>query len=232
MLLPKLEILKLSMLTNNLISLIWDDKRLRNSFSNLKTLIVKRCDSIKSMPLPVLKSLNNLEKLVVSSCNKLEKVFDNEEMESSSTVVPLNIKILEVSFCYGLTTLMISSVARSLVHLTHLSVYVCEQIEEIITKEEGVDDEDKEILFAEMEFLELDSLPRLKSFCGYNYTFRFPLLEQVNITECPRITMFCPGDVHAPILHSLRVNEYPQKDIWMTDLNNTIQHLFTFQEVR
>ena len=52
-------------------------------------------------------------------------------------------------------------------------------------KEEGVDDEDKEILFTEMEFLELDSLPRLKSFCGYNYTFRFPLLEQVNIEDCP-----------------------------------------------
>ena len=220
------------MLTNNSISLIWDDQLLHNSFSNLKTLIVKRCDSIKSMPLPVLKSLNNLEKLVVSSCNKLEKVFDNEEMESSSTVVPLNIKILEVSFCYGLTTLMISSVARSLVHLTHLSIAYCNQIEEIITKEEGGDDEDKEILFIEMEILELDCLRRLKSFCCYNYAFRFPSLKQVNIKDCPHLTMFCPGEVHAPILHSLQVNTYPQKDIWKTDLNNTIQHLFTFQEVR
>ena len=227
------------MLTNNSISLIRDDQRLHNSFSNLKTLIVSSCDSIKSVPLPVLKSLYNLEKLEVESCNKLEKVFGYEdlndyykEMESSSAGVPLNIKHLEVSFCDGLTTLMTSSAARSLVHLTHLSVTWCDQIEEIITKEEGVDDEDKEILFTEMEFLELDRLPRLKSFCGYNYTFRFPLLEQVNITECPHITMFCPEDVHAPILHSLRVDEFTKKDIWKTDLNNTIQHLFTFQEVR
>ncbi|KAI9128053.1 hypothetical protein K1719_001046 [Acacia pycnantha] len=239
-LLPKLEILELSNFLNNLISLIWDDQLLHNSFNNLKTLILGGCEFMKIVPLRVLKYLNNLEKLEVSFCDKLEMVFGYEdldgyhkEMESSSMIVPLNLKHLEVNECHELTTLMMSSAAPSLVHITHLSISNCDQIEEIITKQEGVNDEDKEIIFNQMKFLELDNLPRLKRFCGYNYTFRFPLLEHVTIKiECPRLTMFCPGAIHAPRLQNIQVHTYEaHKDIWMTDLNNTIQHLFTFEEV-
>ncbi|KAI9127768.1 hypothetical protein K1719_000761 [Acacia pycnantha] len=213
--LPKLERLELFYLLNNLVSLIWDDQLLHNSFNNLKTLILERCDFMKTVPLRVLKSLNNLEKLEVNFCHKLEMVFGFEdlndyhkemEMESSSSVVvPLN--------------------------LTHLSISNCNRIEEIITNQEE-DDEDNEILFKKLEFLELTYLPRLNRFCGYSYTFRFPLLEHVSITDCPHVTMFCPGAIHAPHLQSVRVGKYnSHKHIWMTDLNNTIQHLLTFEEV-
>ncbi|KAI9076884.1 hypothetical protein K1719_041188 [Acacia pycnantha] len=239
-LLPKLERLELSYLSNNLISLIWDDQLLHNSFNNLKTLILGGCDFMKTVPLRVLKYLNNLEKLEVRYCHELEMVFDFEdlndyhkEMESSSSVVvPLNLTHLEVKNCFGLSTFMTSSAAPNLVHITHLSISNCYQIEEIITKQEGEDDEDKEIIFNTMKFLELHNLPRLKRFCGYNYTFRFPLLEHVTITECPRLTMFCPGVIHAPRLERIQVHKYEAHiHIWITDLNNTIQHLFTFEEV-
>ncbi|KAI9076900.1 hypothetical protein K1719_041204 [Acacia pycnantha] len=150
---------------------------------------------------------------------------------SPSLVSSPNLTHLNVEGCKG-TTLMTSSIARSLVHLTHLSVSDCNQIEEIITKQEGEDDEDKEIFFRKLEFLKLYCLQRLKRFCGYNYTFRFPLLEHVTVTECPQLTMFCLGAIHAPQLQSVGVNQFhPHKEIWMTDLNNTIQHLFTFEEV-
>ncbi|KAI9127782.1 hypothetical protein K1719_000775 [Acacia pycnantha] len=171
--LPKLERLELFYLLNNLVSLIWDDQLLHNSFNNLKTLILERCDFMKTVPLRVLKSLNNLEKLEVNFCHKLEMVFGFEdlndyhkemEMESSSSVVvPLN--------------------------LTHLSISNCNRIEEIITNQEE-DDEDNEILFKKLEA------------------------------------------IHAPHLQSVRVGKYnSHKHIWMTDLNNTIQHLLTFEEV-
>ncbi|KAI9076433.1 hypothetical protein K1719_041580 [Acacia pycnantha] len=89
-LLPKLEILKLSNL-NSLIPSIWDDQLLHSSFNNLKTLTVKKCGFVKLVPLHVLKSLNNLEELDVNDCDMLEIVFDFEdlndyykEMDSSS----------------------------------------------------------------------------------------------------------------------------------------------------
>ncbi|KAI9072365.1 hypothetical protein K1719_045674 [Acacia pycnantha] len=238
-LLPKLERLELSYLLNNLISLIWDDHLLHNSFNNLKTLILGGCDFMKNVPLRMLKYLNNLEKLEVIACHKLEMVFGfedlndyNKEMESSLVVVPLSLTHLEVEGCCGLTTLMTSAADQSLVHITHLSISNCDQIEEIIMKQEGEDDEDREILFSKMKFLELAYLPRLKRFCGYNYTFIFPLLEYVTITECPRLTMFCLEAIHAPQLQSIRVDKCKgDKHIWMTDLNSTIKHLFTFKEV-
>ncbi|KAI9073083.1 hypothetical protein K1719_044954 [Acacia pycnantha] len=45
--------------------------------------------------------------------------------------------------------------------------------------------------------------------------------------------MFCLGAIHAPRLQGIQVDTTytPHKVIWMTDLNNTIQHLFTFEEV-
>ncbi|KAI9076864.1 hypothetical protein K1719_041168 [Acacia pycnantha] len=151
---------------------------------------------------------------------------------SPSLVSSPSLTHLKVSFLRKWTTLMTPSIARSLVHLTHLSISHCYQMEEIITKHEGEDDGDKEIFFKKLEFLELDELPRLRRFCHHNYTFRFPLLEHVTIIECHHLTMFCPGAIHAPQLQSVRVNEFnPHKAIWMTDLNNTIQHLFTFEEV-
>ncbi|KAI9073078.1 hypothetical protein K1719_044949 [Acacia pycnantha] len=132
-------------------------------------------------------------------------------MESSSMVVPLSLTHLEVKCCHGLTTLMMSSTAPSLVHITHLSISDCDQIEEIITKQEGEDDEDKEIFFNKMKFW--------------------------NLIKCPQFTLFCPRAIHAPQLQSVQVEhseiylDEALKHIWMTDLNNTIQHLFTFEEV-
>ncbi|KAI9076452.1 hypothetical protein K1719_041599 [Acacia pycnantha] len=149
-LLLKLERLKLSYLLNNLISLIWDEQFLHNSFSNLKTLIVQNCDFMKLVPLRMLKSLNNLEKLEISYCHKLEMVFGFEdlndyhkEMESSTIVVPLSLRHLEVNGCRGLTTLMTSAAAPSLAHLALLSISRCRKIEEVIMKQEGEDDEDR-----------------------------------------------------------------------------------------
>ncbi|XP_028772112.1 uncharacterized protein LOC114729298 [Neltuma alba] len=108
------------------------------------------------------------------------------------------------------------------------------QIEEIIARQEEEDNEDTEIIFSKLELLELHGLPRLKRFCSQNYTFKFPLLQSVTITECPRLTAFCSGAIHAPQLQNVRVtSEYGEShiDIWMTDLNATIQHRFTIQEV-
>ena len=214
MLLPKLEVLELSTLTNNSISLILDEQLLDKSFNNLKTLTVDSCDFIKSLPLPVLKSLNKLDKLKVRLCDKLEKVFGHEDLNdyykeresSSEAIVPLNIKHLTVVGCNGLTTLMTSSSARSLVHLTHLSISNCLEMEEIILKQEGENGEDKEIVFSKLEFLELSGLRSLKRFCSHKYTFRFLFLECVTISECPQLTVFCSGAIHTPRLQSIQLD--------------------------
>ncbi|KAK4259572.1 hypothetical protein QN277_005889 [Acacia crassicarpa] len=201
----------------------------------------KPCDSYwqRSPNLGELKLSGNFEKFIENN-NVAALCFpkltlnniSNMRSLSPSLVSSPNLTHLIVKFCREWTTLITSSIARSLVHLTHLSVSSCCQIEEIITKQEGEDDEDREIFFNKMKFLEFVHLERLRRFCCHNYTFRFPLLEHVTIRECPRLTIFCPGAIHAPQLQSVQVDEYkPPTQIWMTDLNNTIQHLFTFKVV-
>ncbi|KAI9076438.1 hypothetical protein K1719_041585 [Acacia pycnantha] len=87
-LLPKLEILELSNLLNKLTPLIWDEQLSHNSFNNLKVLVVKSCGFVKLAPLCA-EIFKNLEEVEVISCDMLEIVFDFEETDSSSVVVPL-----------------------------------------------------------------------------------------------------------------------------------------------
>ncbi|KAI9073081.1 hypothetical protein K1719_044952 [Acacia pycnantha] len=141
---------------------------------------------------------------------------------SPSLVSSRNLTHLNVKLCEG-NTLMTSSIARSLVHLTHLSISYCDQMEEIITKQEGEDDEDKEICFRKLEFLELSYLPRLKRFCGYNYTFKFLLLDQLIIIGCLKFKTFSPGLIETPCLKSVQLGaDWEKHEIWDNDLNKTV----------
>ncbi|KAI9076880.1 hypothetical protein K1719_041184 [Acacia pycnantha] len=142
---------------------------------------------------------------------------------SPSLVSSPNLTHLNVQWCKG-TTLMTSSIARSLVHLTHLSISHCLEMKEIITKQEGEDDEDKEIFLKKMKLLELDNLPRLKRFCGYNYTFKFLLLHQLIIIACPKFKIFSHGLIETPSLKSvqLRKDWENHQEIWDNDLNKTL----------
>ncbi|XP_028755723.1 uncharacterized protein LOC114727172 [Neltuma alba] len=233
---PELETLELSYL-NSLIPRIWDDKLPHHSLSNLKTLTVSYCGFVKLVPLHVLKSLNNLQELEVRCCNMLETVFDFEdlndykEMVSSSVIVPL--KKLRLRYLPKLKNVLGNNDRQGEINLVSSLDGSCHQIEELMTKQKKEDNEDKKIIFSKLEFLELDELPRLKRFCSQNYTFKFPLLQHAIVSECPQLTIFCSGAIHAPLLQKVRVTRTWESDrnIWMTDLNATIQHRFTIQEV-
>ncbi|KAJ4717184.1 Disease resistance protein [Melia azedarach] len=111
-----------------------------------------------------------LTTLRISGCCKLEKLVPSW-MSFQSLVK------MEVSKCDGLTKLMTLSPAKSLVRLRTMKVIDCKMIEEIIHVEDGVKEDC--IVFSELEFLELSSLPSLTSFCSRDYALEFPNLKQV-----------------------------------------------------
>ncbi|XP_028761008.1 uncharacterized protein LOC114719663 [Neltuma alba] len=185
------------------------------------------------------KSFPNLEELKLQGHIKkasggddvhLPIKFSLECIANITSLVPLlvsspNLTHLHVAYCFQLTTLMTSSVARSLVHLTSLSISNCIEIKEIIWKQEGEDDDDEEVVFSKLQYLRLEKLSRLKRFCGYNFTFRFPLLDQLIITECPKFKVFSPGLIDTPSLKSVQVSQHQigeHHEIWDTNLNKTI----------
>ncbi|XP_028755724.1 disease resistance protein At4g27190-like [Neltuma alba] len=189
-------------------------KLLWKSFPNLETLRllgdIKEASGGDDVPLPV----------------KLALQFNQTITSLASLLVsPPNLTHLEVAYCHELTTLMTSSVARSLVHLTSLSISWCSNIKEIIWKREGEDDDDEEVVFSKLQHLKVEQLPKLMRFCRYNYTFRFPLLDQLIITECPRFKVFSPGLIDTPSLKSVQVSH----ETWDTNLNKFYQqYMFRF----
>ncbi|XP_028784135.1 probable disease resistance protein At1g61180 [Neltuma alba] len=118
--------------------------------------------------------------------------------------------VLKVSKCHQLVYLVTNSMAKSSVNLETLEMNDCKKIEEIVTKQKGEDDEDKEILFCKLKFLKLDQVPALKRFCSYNYTFRFPLLDQ---QLASRQGVLDENDANIIWNDQFPVDRYPQVEI-------------------
>ncbi|XP_061993104.1 disease resistance protein At4g27190-like [Rosa rugosa] len=82
-----------------------------------------------------------------------------------------NLTRLVVSDLHGLKCLLSSSMARSLVQLTHLEVSRCQTMEKIVSTDES-DEKHMNDMFSKLQHLELKDLPILTRLCS-----RFPYLE-------------------------------------------------------
>ncbi|KAJ7950941.1 Disease resistance protein [Quillaja saponaria] len=163
-------------------------------------------------------SFPNLETMVIKHIPKLRTIWHQQDTAKSFQ----NLATLEIDSCARLINLMMISMAKSLVHLKTMKICNCENIEEIVSTE-GKNFEDV-ITFNLLESLALVRLPCFKSFCSGNHTFNFPSLKEVIVEECPKMEMFCPGNLFAPMLKVV-TQEYSVQ-CWKGDLNTTIKHLF------
>ncbi|PRQ18026.1 putative leucine-rich repeat domain, L domain-containing protein [Rosa chinensis] len=136
----------------------------------------------------------NLESLNVSHCLRLENLV-------SSAVSFQNLTTLEVHGCDGLKCLAPSSVAKSLVQLTNLTVRFCKEIVVLVAGNEDEDDDtENEIAFSRLQYLTLDRLYSLQGFCSRNCTAKLPLSITVDVNYCPIQLKISPDGV--PIAES------------------------------
>ncbi|XP_044482300.1 uncharacterized protein LOC123208802 isoform X2 [Mangifera indica] len=145
-----------------------------------------------------------------------------------STHIPLwplqrfeNLICLFVDRCkfFNLTT---PSIATSLVQLRELKISNCETLVEILEIEE---DATIEIVFENLSKLSFDSIESLVCFCSRNYTFNFPSLEELNITNCYNMMTFCKGILSTPKLQKINYEKMEVENEG-NDLNKTIQGLY------
>jgi len=154
-----------------------------------------------------------LEYLHVRRCSSLINL-----MPSSATLNHLT--YLEVVQCNGLKYLITTPTARSLDKLTVLKIKDCNSLEEIITGE-NVD-----IAFTNLEILMLECLPSLVKFCSSKCFMKFPLLEEVTVSECPHMKIFSAGNTSTPILRKVKTAENDSEWLWKGNLNDTIHIMF------
>ncbi|MBA0803556.1 hypothetical protein Gohar_013750, partial [Gossypium harknessii] len=181
--------------------------------SNVITFEFPCLPSLTLIGLPNLKSICHktqtiswhlLKKMEVYGCNKVEILFASQEISGSINEQPL--------FWVN--------------KLKEMSILNCKKIEEII---EGGDNNDQdEIIFPQLNSLELESLPKLESFCSsWNYTFGFPSLQTVIVEDCPKMKIFSQRHSNTPMLNEVEFywsGCYEER--WENDLNSTIRQFF------
>ncbi|KAF2306656.1 hypothetical protein GH714_020153 [Hevea brasiliensis] len=185
----------------------------------------------ESCKVPVLKHLMEKDSQQVPASQYLE----TEAMDCGRLKILLpftvsleNLTTLEVSNCQGLINLMTSITCRSLVQLRRMKVEKCEMMQEIVASE--TDDEEEEICFSQLQYLELHDLPRLTSFCSANPAFNFPSLEEVIIRACPNMKIFAKEVLSTPKLWRVQTGKHKYEWEWEGSINNTIEALFTHTE--
>ncbi|XP_065849458.1 uncharacterized protein [Euphorbia lathyris] len=163
--------------------------------------------------------LQYLETLKVISCGNLIN------LASSSTSFQ-NLTTLKAYGCNQLRNLISSSVAKTLVQLERLTVESCKMLMVIV---EDRNDETEEIVFTKMKKMELIDLQSLRSFSLGNSTFEFPCLEQIVLSYCPNMRVFCPrsmGNISTPMLNSVIDDPWSKELYWEGNLNETIEQIY------
>ncbi|GMP97746.1 hypothetical protein CsSME_00045888 [Camellia sinensis var. sinensis] len=121
-----------------------------------------------------------------------------------------------------------------LVHLKRLVIIKCSMMEEVVAKEEDEEESINKTPLPKLEYLELNDLSKLKSFCHVTHDWELPLVAHITVLNCPKMKTFSPGVICTPKLQRVFVKEgmdklYPGKKgedwLWISDLNQTILHL-------
>ncbi|KAG6672587.1 hypothetical protein I3842_16G065600 [Carya illinoinensis] len=210
-----------------MLSLIPHD--LIESLENLQKLLAYRCDSLEVIfELEGLNAeesniFNNLTKLSLISLPKLLYIWKKGPRE----VKGFNyLRLLEVWSCDSLKCLFTPSIAKLLVKLEKIEVYDCNEIEEILAKEAG-DEENRDVItFPLVKTLWLTNLQKLE--CFYiedNHAFEWPSLDKITIAGCPNLKMFVSTSTKTPQLKGVHTKSETFQPMIEGDLNATIQHI-------
>ncbi|KAL1075599.1 hypothetical protein V6Z11_D11G374900 [Gossypium hirsutum] len=162
----------------------------------------------------------SLECLEVCNCGNLI----NSGLELSFSK---NLTTLDVFECHEMLELITSSKARSLACLVTMRIRECERMREVVASDG--DETSYEIVFRALKCLELHCLQSLTSFCSRNYALRFPSLEQVTLSQCPRMKNFNKGELTTPKLQKLQLTQTDFRGRWAGDLNATVEQLYQEQ---
>ncbi|XP_044477779.1 uncharacterized protein LOC123205052 isoform X2 [Mangifera indica] len=174
----------------------------------LKKLEVCNCDKIKTFSSEYMSFSDNnegqhdiwekqslfLAEKVVFPCLKIlklgatnfEKIWDNKLPTTSCRYQ--NLKKLIVDGCQKLKFVFPSSIIKSFEQLQHLEISCCEELKEIIAKEETEDT--TTFIFPRVAFLKLKELSKLTTFYHGKHNSNWPMLKELEVHNCGRLDMF------------------------------------------
>nr|KJB38899.1 hypothetical protein B456_007G3563001 [Gossypium raimondii] len=138
-----------------------------------------------------------------------------------------NLTTLDVFKCHEMLELITSSKARSMTCLVTMRIRECERMREVVASDG--DETSYEIVFRALKCLELHCLQSLTSFCSRKFALRFPSLEQVTLSQCPRMKNFSQGVLTTPKLQKVQLTQTDFTGRWAGDFNATVEQLYQEQ---
>ncbi|KAG6703264.1 hypothetical protein I3842_07G075400 [Carya illinoinensis] len=212
---PSLETLVISYM--NKLMIIWHNRLVADSFRNLQTLRIRFCeDLLHVFQSNMLRRFRSLEAVHINDCGSLQEVIElqgkNDTETHVVTVTQLkelylirlpklkhiwnedfqgilsfeNLQTVFVIRCGNLKSLFPASVARTLLQLKKLSIDSC-GVEAIVERgREAV----SRLVFPKVTYLKLKALPNLKWFSSGLQTSEWPLLTELDVSECYQVEIF------------------------------------------
>ncbi|VFQ74989.1 unnamed protein product [Cuscuta campestris] len=175
---------------NRMISSIWDDQLPENSFTNLKTLVVVNCGFAgRLVPFHVLRSLKHLETVVVKYCDKVEVVFDFEELNGEEIQSPALISVpLKELFLYRLPELkhVWSNWPQETVSFPFLEEVEIEECERLTSMFPSTALQEEYPLFPHQKIKDLKLCPEMRSLWMEKLSHRmaFSRLQHLTLDSC------------------------------------------------
>ncbi|EOY11233.1 NB-ARC domain-containing disease resistance protein, putative isoform 2, partial [Theobroma cacao] len=223
---PKLEVLQLHELPN----LTRFYRGSNCEFPLLEKLIIRDCPTFETFisKTTVVNEIHiipskwpSLKRMMVYGCNKVE-IFASENLLSfgeSTNQQPL-FWVNEVTF-------------PNLEELTLSGNDIMKEIWHGQLRAE-CDEGKRCIVFTRLKYLKLSCLPTLASFCLGDQIFEFPALENMIVTACPKMKIFCRGDLSTPQLRKVISKEKrwgidwegKEEGWWEVDLKTTVKWMF------
>ncbi|KAL2337366.1 hypothetical protein Fmac_011812 [Flemingia macrophylla] len=192
-----------------------DPQSIHNWFHSLKILKLEKCDiqpyAIPSNILPYLTSLRELE---VRNCKYVKVIFEMNVREGAGAVFQLqkltlqglkmlmhvwkrngegthnfeNLQLVFVSGCVKLLNVFPAALAKNLKKLEKLEIEKCDELQEIVEKEEKTGIQNFE--FPCLTTLQLQCLPRLIYFYPAPFILQSPELSNLFVFGCPELELF------------------------------------------
>ncbi|KAH6808403.1 hypothetical protein C2S51_029511 [Perilla frutescens var. frutescens] len=243
---PKLQELELSYLPKLVSICEW---KCDVELPSLRKVEIRECPNMKYFTLGFLVA-PNLEAFKTDLDNYLEVSFpsvkqltirwNENPLYCYKTILVSLFKRLEVLAIFhykGSMGLFSSSTTGNLVSLRELSICVCDEMVKVIEDEEEKEKEEEKLvisaarqrttlLFPKLQELQLWHLPKLVSFCEWEFDVEFPSLREVEISRCPDMKQFTLGPLSTPKLEVVRINN--ENFHGLKDLNGAVQQQFEF----
>lgn len=149
----------------------------------------------------ILDKFHFLEKLTIADCLN-EVIFSSKVVDMSpQSLAFTNLKILEISKCNEMLSVMSISAVKNLMVLEEMSIRACKKVVEIIANAE--DAKNDEITWSKLKTLKFEYLDNLMNFYSGNCIFNLPSLEIIEVHNCRNSEFFSSGTFIMPKLQGV-----------------------------